>query len=85
MQWPAAEVLSRYLAHLHEEGMLAGWQEKDIVELGAGTGVLSLALASLLPAAKIIATDIEPLLPILKANIELNGMHDKIQPRVLSW
>lgn len=51
VQWPAAEVLAKYLTWLSSIDTLSAqqWQDKQIVELGAGTGVLSLALASLLP------------------------------------
>lgn len=119
MQWPAAEILARYLTHLQRQGQLEkdNWSSKQIVELGAGTGVLSMALATLLPrgqflsfttalqahsrsfsislllslffyaaaAQNIFATDMDQLLPLLRANIELNGMSRQIQPAVLNW
>jgi len=50
--------------------------ESHCLELGAGTGLLGLALAPLVRAYTI--TDIRPLLPLIRKNISLNlpGWHD---------
>lgn len=45
-------------------------QESHILELGAGTGLLSIALSAC--AKSYTATDIAPLLPLLRKNVALN-------------
>ncbi len=52
-----------------------------ILELGAGTGIISLLLARKFPFAKIVADEYEPLAySLLCSNIELNGLSDRIVP-----
>ena len=69
--WPAASTISNYL--LTQCGSLEG---KTILELGTGTGLVSI-VASLGGAAKVIATDYEPiplrLLEYAHTNLNKNG------------
>ncbi|KAG2498268.1 hypothetical protein HYH03_004017 [Edaphochlamys debaryana] len=44
-----------------------------VLELGAGTGAVSLALATCRAAASVTCTDLEDLLPHLRANVARNG------------
>lgn len=53
VQWPAAEIMANYLTHLHGQGTLESWTCQSILELGSGTGVLSMALATLLPQGEL--------------------------------
>lgn len=61
-----ARTMSSYLESRQEE--FAG---KTVLELGAGTGLVGLCLAML--GAKVLATDQEPMLEILQANIDENS------------
>jgi tRNA1Val (adenine37-N6)-methyltransferase len=52
-----------------------------ILELGAGTGVISLLLAKKFPRARFVADEVEPHAhDLLRQNIELNGLGDRIVP-----
>lgn len=51
-----------------------GGRYRNIADIGSGTGVLAFAALHLWPAAKILASDIDPVsVDILKANARLNG------------
>ncbi|KAL1410337.1 DNA-dependent ATPase fun30 [Vanrija albida] len=60
----------------------------SVVELGSGTGLVSIALAQMLAsAAGIVATDLESALEIMRENIALNAEPARPQVRadVLDW
>lgn len=96
MTWPAALVLSRcvercpahlslsYLACCHERTP-GCYADLDVLELGSGTGVVALALAVLEPTARIIATDIDDLVPLMDENIKLNDLGDSVRALELPW
>jgi release factor glutamine methyltransferase len=57
-------------------------QELTIVEVGVGSGVISVVLAQHLPNARIIAVDIsEEALGVARKNIEAFGLEDRIELR----
>ncbi|KAK0497323.1 putative methyltransferase-domain-containing protein [Armillaria luteobubalina] len=73
-------------------------ERRDIIELGAGTGVLSLTVAALRSSvnqrddskSRIITTDLESAIPLLEHNIASNGhlfSDDSARPKasVLDW
>ncbi len=83
--WEASLRLSTYL---YQNQHLV--RDRNILELGAGTGFLSLFCSFILDAKQVIATDgNENVLQSLQDNIELNALSfpTKIKPivRTLSW
>lgn len=81
--WEAALHLGSYLASSRE--IVAG---KNMLELGAGTGILSVLCAKGLGVNRIMATDgDEGVVDALKSNIFLNGLEGsrKIEASVLRW
>jgi len=53
--------------------------EPDIIEVGTGSGAVSVALARELPGARIVATDISPgALEVAERNASLNGVRERI-------
>ncbi|XP_074656634.1 protein N-lysine methyltransferase METTL21D-like [Tubulanus polymorphus] len=70
--WDAALVLSSFL----ETGNLRKYYADKplstctVIELGAGTGIVGLELASL--GANVIVTDLEEFVPLLKMNVDAN-------------
>ncbi|PKI46921.1 protein N-lysine methyltransferase METTL21A-like [Punica granatum] len=80
--WDSALVLSHWMAssaHLHFP--LRG---TSVLELGAGTGLPSLT-AALLGAARVVLTDVGPILPGLAKNVEANGLGNRVEVRELVW
>eukprot|EP01041_Mallomonas_annulata_P002398 gene2398-4652_t len=74
--WDSTYVLLQYLSDRKE--LLRG---KYVVELGSGTGITGIGVAALSPAAVVI-TDLEAVVPLLRANILLNqalGTDDSIR------
>ena len=60
--------------------------DKTVVELGAGCGFTACHLANKSPdVAKIIATDMETVLPLITKNIEANQKQTKVIPMPLFW
>jgi predicted nicotinamide N-methyase len=64
--WDSAIVLSKW-AERHS-ALIAG---KRCLDLSAGCGLVAAALAAL--GAEVVATDLAPNLPLLRANCEANG------------
>ncbi len=59
---------------------LAGRQFARVLDLGTGSGVLAIAVAKLVPAARIIATDMDaPSVAIAAGNAALNGVATRIE------
>ncbi|GAQ89683.1 hypothetical protein KFL_005500060 [Klebsormidium nitens] len=56
---------------------------KRVIEVGAGTGLVGLALASL--GADVVLTDREALMPGLRTNIQANQLEERCRADVLEW
>jgi protein-lysine N-methyltransferase EEF2KMT len=82
--WEAALHLASYLTSGHTSVQVAG---KMVLELGAGTGCVSIACAKFLGAARVVATDgDEGVIDVLKANVFLNDLpRDSVVASVLRW
>ncbi|KAF9461535.1 putative methyltransferase-domain-containing protein [Collybia nuda] len=107
--WDSGVGLSSWLVELDRDDTrkasnlrdaLFSSEPRNILELGAGTGIVSLALAALrsknnLPSedqaivssSRIIATDLESAMPLLEHNISLNSFRFAAAPEalVLDW
>ncbi|XP_042598660.1 protein-lysine methyltransferase METTL21D [Cyprinus carpio] len=87
--WDAAIVLSKYLETEQFCSVQSGvstWSSKNIIELGAGTGLVGLVAATL--GANVTVTDLEDLQPLLQLNIKKNQhlIHTgSITAKVLKW
>ncbi|NP_001134718.1 protein N-lysine methyltransferase METTL21D [Salmo salar] len=87
--WDAAIVLSKYLETKTLYDPCSGvnmWASKNILELGAGTGVVGLMAASL--GAQVTVTDLEDLQSLLQVNIQDNQelvSSGSIEAKVLKW
>uniref|UniRef100_UPI00398F6998 protein N-lysine methyltransferase METTL21D n=1 Tax=Pristiophorus japonicus TaxID=55135 RepID=UPI00398F6998 len=84
--WDAALVLAKYLetSGFYRDGLHA-FTARNVVELGAGTGVVGL-MASVL-GAHVTVTDLEELQDLLNINISENKrlVTGSIQAKVLKW
>ena len=83
--WEAALFLGAYLSSPEGAQFTSG---KSILELGAGTGFLSIFCAKKLSAQRVLATDGSQLvINDLKANLHLNGLEgsELIQTAILQW
>lgn len=84
--WGSAHVLSHYIFTRVESTSEFSFilQGKTVLELGAGTGLSGLT-ASRLGADRVILTDLAPLLPGLRNNVEVNGLDDRVEVCELVW
>jgi hypothetical protein len=82
--WEAALHLSSYLLSTPE--LMASVRGKKVIELGAGTGLLSILCASHLGAAHVTATDgDEGIVQALHENAAFNDVKDVMEIGVLWW
>ncbi len=57
----------------------AGFRPKNIADIGAGTAVLAMAAAKVLPGARVLASDIDPVaVEVARANLAVNGLADRV-------
>ena len=83
--WEAALHLGSYLLSSQGQGIV---RDKNVIELGAGTGFLSILCAKHLGARHVTATDgDEGVVEALKENLFLNELDDenKVNASVLRW
>lgn len=83
--WEAALFLGAYLTSEDGKTLVSG---KHVIELGAGTGFLSVLCAKHLAAQYVLATDgSREVVTDLKTNLELNKLDESenIQTAVLQW
>ncbi|PPQ92394.1 hypothetical protein CVT25_008744 [Psilocybe cyanescens] len=88
LAWPAGQILASYLVQCGPEYI----KDKNILELGSGTGLVGLVVGAL-GNANIWITDqayffteyTSPLLPIMKQNVCLNRLGDKVAVAELNW
>ncbi len=78
--WPSAHALTEFIVESP-----ALFKDKDILELGCGMGLTTLALARGNPQ-KLLATDYEqPALDATRRNFNLNGSAQNISLQLLDW
>ncbi|KAI3441923.1 Helicase ATP-binding domain-containing protein [Psidium guajava] len=82
--WNSSLVLSEWLAteaHL----CLFPLTGKNVIELGAGSAGLPGLTAARLGASRVVLTDVAPILPGLRRNVEVNGNGERVEVRELAW
>ncbi|KAI5124778.1 hypothetical protein M0805_005412 [Coniferiporia weirii] len=79
LAWPAGEVLASYLVRRGS----AAIAHRSVLELGSGTGLVGLVAASL--GATVAITDQAPLLDIMRANVALNNLADRVHVFEYNW
>ncbi|KAF8458922.1 putative methyltransferase-domain-containing protein [Terfezia claveryi] len=85
MIWQAGSTLAKYVLRNYDSEKLKG---KRIVELGAGGGLVGLAMASKFRDAgdmKLWITDQKPMMELMKRNTELNELTNKVKVGLLNW
>ncbi|KAG8624360.1 hypothetical protein KVT40_007427 [Elsinoe batatas] len=76
--WPAGMVLSKYLLR---QKNISG----SVLELGAGGGLVGLAVALAHPGAQVHITDQLPMLELMQKNTQLNSLQDKVTASIYDW
>ncbi|WP_337269252.1 peptide chain release factor N(5)-glutamine methyltransferase [Oryzifoliimicrobium ureilyticus] len=72
------------LAHLRD--LVSPASPLHILDMGAGTGAIGLALLSALPNATVVGSDIsEDALKTARANAETNGLADRFHTQCANW
>ncbi|KAI9664787.1 MAG: hypothetical protein M1821_006235 [Bathelium mastoideum] len=80
--WPAGMVLGKYLLRQHRND----FKNKSIIELGAGGGLVGLAVALGCETDEPLwITDQEPMFRLMKENIALNTLTGKAKPALYDW
>ncbi|KAI1957761.1 Protein-lysine N-methyltransferase efm6 [Ophidiomyces ophidiicola] len=80
--WPAGMILAKYMLRKHRDDLLG----KQIVELGAGSGLVGLAVARGCKIdSPIYVTDQIPMLPLIEGNIALNELSGSVTAALLDW
>ena len=76
-----AILLSKFIKGYFDTNYKNAREKKTFLELGAGQGVISLLLSETAIVSKIFAVEIqEEIFKILKKNVEINKLNDKIIP-----
>ncbi|RXW25767.1 hypothetical protein EST38_g50 [Candolleomyces aberdarensis] len=79
--WPAGQILATYLVQ-RDLGYL---RDKNVLELGAGTGLVGLVAGELEADCRVVITDQAPLLPIMQKNVALNKLGSNVVVAELDW
>ncbi|KAH8730193.1 putative methyltransferase-domain-containing protein [Phaeosphaeriaceae sp. PMI808] len=80
--WPAGMVLSKYMLRKHSDNLLG----KQIIELGAGGGLVGLAVAvGCKTDSTLHITDQEPMYDLMKRNIALNDLNLRVSASIYDW
>ncbi|KAF9586393.1 hypothetical protein BGW38_005824 [Lunasporangiospora selenospora] len=82
--WDCSIVLGKYMEAL-EDKTPGYWSNKNVLELGAGQGIVSLSAAAL-GVSKVIVTDVSTALPDLQEGVQLNGFtENNVHVVELDW
>ncbi|KEF51166.1 uncharacterized protein A1O9_12780 [Exophiala aquamarina CBS 119918] len=84
--WPAGMVLAKYMLQYHKISL----KDKTVLEIGAGGGLVGLAVALGCEFAgsedhKLYITDQIPMLALMKKNIAMNHVGDRVEALVYDW
>ncbi|KAH7325901.1 putative methyltransferase-domain-containing protein [Stachybotrys elegans] len=80
--WPAGLVLGKHLLRYHRDEL----HDTRILELGAGGGLVGLAVAQACRlGTKLLLTDQLEMLELMKHNIVLNELQDRVEALILNW
>lgn len=81
--WDSSLVLLKYLEQQYQKATSQS-EGLRILDIGSGTGIVGIALASLLPNSKVVCTDKANVMPLLKHNI-LKSNLSNIEAVLLDW
>ncbi|WPH01003.1 S-adenosyl-L-methionine-dependent methyltransferase [Acrodontium crateriforme] len=80
--WPAGRILAKYILQRRRDDV----KDKTIVELGAGGGLVGLAVALGCELENVVhITDLEQMQALMHRNIELNGLEGKVKASLYDW
>ncbi|KAI1008140.1 hypothetical protein K3495_g89 [Podosphaera aphanis] len=80
--WPAGMVLAKHMLRYHRDTLA----DARILELGAGGGLVGLAVAlGCKTNAPILITDQENMIDLMRKNIQLNELDSSVKELVLNW
>ncbi|KAI9261912.1 putative methyltransferase-domain-containing protein [Helicostylum pulchrum] len=84
--WECTQIILEYLAWKREQSQHALFKDQTIVEIGAGTGLVGLAVAKLCPDIKqMVITDQINMMNLMQENIKLNHLDALVKAKVLNW
>ncbi|KAI9269267.1 putative methyltransferase-domain-containing protein [Phascolomyces articulosus] len=84
--WEAATVMIDYLLWKNKQVEYTLFKGRKVLELGAGTGLVGLALAlGCSNLDNMVLTDQIPMMNLMQQNIQLNRVQDKVEAKILDW
>ena len=73
-RWPAAEMFCKTISDSRWESFFRLiFNDKKVIELGAGTGLVAIIVEKLFSPKSVIVTDLDSHLPLIKDNLRLNS------------
>ncbi|KAF7721182.1 Methyltransferase-like protein 23 [Apophysomyces ossiformis] len=80
--WPSAIVMADYVWHVRHD-----FDNRTILEVGAGTSLPSLVLAKITSGSHFILSDTDAILPVIRSELQLNDLKEgkRLQVRELLW
>lgn len=79
--WDGAQIM----AHFFKKHPSVFGSMTRVLELGSGTGFLSIAFAKMYPTVKVHATDIAGNLQLIEQNVALNQVNSSVKAEELDW
>ncbi|KAI7871981.1 putative methyltransferase-domain-containing protein [Mucor mucedo] len=84
--WECAEIIVNYFVWKNGQGEGSLFKDKTIIEIGAGTGLVGLAVAKICPDLKqLIITDQIAMMNLMQENTKLNNLGHLVKPKILNW
>lgn len=85
-RWPAADLFNQLLTHARWRPLFSKlFENKTVLELGAGTGVNSILIDRLFSPISVIVTDHHSHVHLIQKNLSENKCSDNVEAKPLDW
>ena len=85
-KWPAADMFCKVICEKKWISFFSGlFAGKSVIELGAGTGLVSVLVDRLFECQSIIVTDLESHIPLIERNLTINNTSSRCIAKSYNW